>query len=355
MSGPVSTDDAPTTAAADVAVSVPEEHTLEIGAGRPAEVGGFGVVRLLPRRPRRTVGAWCFVDHLTPGDVSGTAGLDIGPHPHIGLQTVTWLVEGAVLHRDSLGSEQLIRPGQLNLMTAGAGVSHSEETSGVHTGWLHGVQLWIAQPSETRTGPPAFEHLKDLPVAGQRGWAATVLIGELAGATSPARCDTDLVGAELNLTKGRGIIPVDARFEHALVVLEGAVVVGGQGVEPGRLAYLGVGRDELVLEVPGAGSGPAHRRGALSRAADDVVELRGPYPRGDRGRPPRLVDRILQVRDGRLATAPDRHRGAALGEVTRGGVPVSALAVPTGRARRLPGGRPGDEGCRRATHGAWRI
>ncbi|MFZ4511938.1 MAG: pirin family protein, partial [Candidatus Nanopelagicales bacterium] len=125
---------------------------------KTAEVAGFRVRRALPRRGIRTVGAWCFADHMGPELVTETSGLDVGPHPHIGLQTVTWLMEGAVLHTDSLGSEQLIRPGQLNLMTAGRGIVHAEEsvrahsTSGSSTATMHGVQLWIAQPSATRDG-----------------------------------------------------------------------------------------------------------------------------------------------------------------------------------------------------------
>src|SRR6478609_96005 len=136
---------------------------IEITEGRLAEVGDFQVQRVLPYRARRTVGSWCFVDQMGPGAVTAEHGLDIGPHPHIGLQTVTWLLHGEVLHRDSLGSEQVIRPGQLNLMTAGRGVSHSEETRGVYDGVLHGVQLWVALPDATRHGAPAFEHHFELP------------------------------------------------------------------------------------------------------------------------------------------------------------------------------------------------
>lgn len=246
MSGPLSAEDA-----AGPSRPEPVAATVEVTAGREAEVGGFGVVRLLPRHPRRTVGAWCFADHMGPGRVSPGAGLDIGPHPHIGLQTVTWLVRGAVLHRDSLGSEQLIRPGQLNLMTAGHGVSHSEETDGVYRGELHGVQLWIAQPSATRDGPARFEHLAELPQVEDGGWSATVLIGGFAGADSPARRDSDHVGVELRLPGGAAVLPLHRSYEHALMVLDGAVAVAGQPLTPGRLAYLGVGREELAVESPG--------------------------------------------------------------------------------------------------------
>jgi redox-sensitive bicupin YhaK (pirin superfamily) len=253
MSGPVTTDDAAPAPGDDAPVAC----ELEVIEGRATSVGGFGVRRVLPRRPRRTVGPWCFVDHMGPGSVSDDGGLDIGPHPHIGLQTVTWLLEGAVLHRDSLGSEQVIRPGQLNLMTAGWGVSHAEETTGTYAGTLHGVQLWVAQPASTRDGAPAFEHHPELPAVELDGvgvGVATVLIGSLAGTSSPARRDTDHVGIDLDLRPGRAVVPLDRRFEHALVVLDGAVSVGGRTLEPGRLGYLGLDRDELALDVGAGGA-----------------------------------------------------------------------------------------------------
>jgi quercetin 2,3-dioxygenase len=112
---------------------------LEVTTAREAQVGSLGVRRLLPLRLRRSVGPWCFVDHYGPADVDGVAGMQVPPHPHIGLQTVTWLLAGDVLHRDSLGSEQMIRPGQLNLMTAGRGIAHAEESPAQHEPLLHGV------------------------------------------------------------------------------------------------------------------------------------------------------------------------------------------------------------------------
>jgi quercetin 2,3-dioxygenase len=184
---------------------------------------------------------------MGPELVTETRGLDIGPHPHTGLQTVTWLVAGEVLHRDSLGTEQVIRAGQLNLMTAGNGVTHSEEATGRYRGQLHGVQLWVAQPEATRHGAAAFEHHAELPQVELGGAVATVLVGSLAGATSPARRDTALVGVDAALTPGTAAWPLEPSFEHALVVLDGKVLVGEQVVAPGELAYLGRGREELVL------------------------------------------------------------------------------------------------------------
>jgi redox-sensitive bicupin YhaK (pirin superfamily) len=247
VSGPVSTDDA--LPIADGAH--PAAPEFEVTESRTARVGSFAVRRALPRRARRTVGAWCFVDHIGPGHVSERTGLDIGPHPHIGLQTVTWLLRGAVLHRDSLGSEQVIRPGELNLMTAGHGVSHSEETAGIYRGELHGVQLWVAQPSATRDGQPAFEHHGRLPQAELPGGVATVLVGTLFDAVSDARRDTDHLGVDLDLRAGRTVVPLDPNLEHALVALDGSVAVGTQHLEPGHLGYLGVGRDDLPVDADG--------------------------------------------------------------------------------------------------------
>ena len=197
------------------------------------EVGGFRVRRALPRRGMRTVGAWCFADHMGPELITETSGLDVGPHPHIGLQTVTWLMEGAVLHTDSLGSEQLIRPGQLNLMTAGHGIVHAEEsvraqsTSGSGTATMHGVQLWIAQPSESRDGASAFAQHADLPRFDVHHGTATVFIGEYAGAASAARTDTHLVGVEVDLQRGTSIWALRPDFEYAVYVVSGEIAIAG--------------------------------------------------------------------------------------------------------------------------------
>jgi quercetin 2,3-dioxygenase len=255
VSGPVTTQDA----LDQPDCGHPDRPEVELTASRDAEVGGIPVRRALPRRTRRTVGAWCFADHFGPVAVDpDDPGMEIGPHPHTGLHTVTWLVSGELLHHDSIGSEQLIRPGQLNLMTAGHGVAHAEETPAATaaTGVVqHGIQLWVAQPEGTRHGPAAFEHHAELPTAGLAGGRATVLVGELAGtdAASPASHDTPLVGAELVLV-GASTVPLDPGFEHALVVLEGALAVEGSTVAPGTLAYLGQGRDGIVLAPAGDGA-----------------------------------------------------------------------------------------------------
>lgn len=220
---------------------------VEVVVAHEARVGDIDVRRVLPRRSRRTIGAWCFVDLMGPVDVDVDRGIDVAPHPHTGLQTVTWLHAGEVLHRDSLGSEQVIVPGQLNLMTAGRGISHSEEHTGSFAGRLAGAQLWIAQPDATRDGLAAFAHHTDLPRLELEGADATVLVGSFGGATSSADVATPLVGVDLEVrtTTSMELVP---GFEHGVVAVSGAVRIDGTVIESGRLGWLGDGRDELTIE-----------------------------------------------------------------------------------------------------------
>jgi redox-sensitive bicupin YhaK (pirin superfamily) len=251
--GAVSSLEADPTVGADGGAGRPE--LLE---GAPVALGGprgMGVVRTLPNKQRRMVGAWCFLDAYGPHDLTGSAGMRVGPHPHIGLQTVSWLVAGEILHRDSLGSLAGIRPGQLNLMTAGRGISHSEETPVEHTPVLQGVQLWVALPDTDRTVAPAFDTHTDLPVLTDGGLRATVLMGTLAGATSPARAYTPLVGAEITLAAGTDTrLPLRADFEYAILALDGTATVDGTTLTPGPLLYAGTDRTAIRLA---AGQTPA--------------------------------------------------------------------------------------------------
>jgi quercetin 2,3-dioxygenase len=313
MSGPVRTEDVPAGGdtgadAGSAPVAVP---TLEVTPSREAQVGAVRVRRALPRRTRRTVGPWCFVDHMGPVAVTEERGVDIGPHPHMGLQTVTWLVAGEVLHRDGLGSEQLVAPGQLNLMTAGHGLAHAEEATGRYRGDMHGVQLWVAQPERTRHGPPAFEHHASLPQVVLGAGVATVLVGSLAGlagSRSPARHDTGQVGVDLALRAGETVVPLDPAYEHALVVLDGAVAVGGAGgtvVQPGNLAYLGEGRDELALSARAdtrvllIGGEPFEAPvlmwwNFVARSRDEIVAARGSWESRD-GRFPPVASALARI------------------------------------------------------------
>ena len=237
----------------EIAEAPVQDDDLEVTDAREARVGDMTVRRLLPLRLRRSVGAWCFVDHYGPMSVDGVAGMRVPPHPHIGLQTVTWLISGNVLHRDSLGSEQMIKPGQLNLMTAGRGIAHAEESPVAHDPELHGVQLWVALPDAHRQTAPAFEHHADLPGAGVGSLRITVFMGALAGAASPATTFSQIVGAELTAPEGLETgLPLAPEFEHVIFVVQGSAEVEGTRLEPGHLLYLPTGRDRVAI---GAGGG----------------------------------------------------------------------------------------------------
>jgi redox-sensitive bicupin YhaK (pirin superfamily) len=222
--------------------------TPTVSDSRVTDVGGLPVHRALPQRGRRTVGAWCFLDRFGPTDVTPQQTMKVGPHPHIGLHTVTWLLSGQVLHSDSLGNQQPIRPGQLNLMTSGRGIAHAEDGRGASQGLMDGVQLWVAQPEATRHDPPSFAHHADLPEVDLGQARATVLLGELAGARSPARTDWPLVGADI-AGSGQVDLPLEASFEHAVAVLHGGVRVADAVAAPDQLVYIGAGRDGIQLDL----------------------------------------------------------------------------------------------------------
>ena len=230
----------------------PEPPCLELLPAREASIGpGQGVLRALPRRARRMVGPWCFLDRFDASRLgrppAAPAVMDVPPHPHIGLQTVTWLFGGEVLHRDSLGSEQRIRAGELNLMSAGQGIAHSEESRGASAAGLAGLQLWTALPDAARNGAPRFDHHGELPRWTGDGVDAVVAMGRLGAAISPARVFSPLLGAELRFHGGAALIPLDPSFEHAIYVVAGGVKFEGAVIVPDVLAYLGAGRDGLEL------------------------------------------------------------------------------------------------------------
>lgn len=219
-----------------------EAHRAVIG-------DGFEIRRAVPNRHRRMIGAWCFLDHAGPVDYAPGQGLNIGPHPHIGLQTFTWMIEGEVLHRDSLGCEQLIHPGQVNLMTAGKGISHSEESPTGRAGRFHSTQLWIALPDAERHRGPDFHHYPDLPIIDRGGFRITVLAGACDGERSPAKVYTPIIGLDLTTRRrAQMTMPLDPSFEHAVLTLEGAPRLNGEVLEPGTLLYLGTGRASLEFE-----------------------------------------------------------------------------------------------------------
>ncbi|GGW22776.1 pirin family protein [Streptomyces xantholiticus] len=208
------------------------------------------VRRLLPNLGRRMVGAWAFVDHYGPDDIADEPGMQVPPHPHMGLQTVSWLHEGEVLHRDSTGALATIRPRELGIMTSGRAISHSEESPKPHGRFLHGAQLWVALPAEHRHIDPHFQHHTDLPRVTAPGLTATVVLGSLDGATSPGPTYTPIVGADLALAHGTEVrLPLDPDFEYAVLSMSGEAHVDGVPVLPGSMLYLGCGRSELPLRA----------------------------------------------------------------------------------------------------------
>lgn len=217
--------------------------------------GGMKVMRALPLRQHRMVGPWCFFDSYGPLSFTGRKAMDVAPHPHIGLQTVSWLFSGEVLHNDSLGFQGMARPRELNLMTAGRGIAHSEETPTPNSGRLHGLQLWVALPEAERRREPSFDHYKDLPVLEPGGGRAQVFMGDLADAHAATRTFSPMVGAELQTSaRGKLRLPLDPAWEHALVIVAGEVELEGTRLAPGALHYLGSHRGGLEL----TSKAPAH-------------------------------------------------------------------------------------------------
>ncbi|MEJ7137628.1 pirin family protein [Amphibiibacter pelophylacis] len=220
--------------------------TIQRYPSRESRIGEDTLIRrALPHRDRRLVGAWCFLDHAGPTVFASGKGLHVGAHPHIGLQTFTWMIEGEVMHRDSLGYEQVIRPGQVNLMTAGRGIAHSEDS--VRDGdALHAAQLWIALPQAHANCEPAFAHHANLPRWSQGGFDATLLVGTLGGQTAPAQVFSPLLGLDLTSTgAAHTSIELDTRFEHAAIVLRGAATLAGEALAPGDWLYFATGRTRL--------------------------------------------------------------------------------------------------------------
>ncbi|MET1065242.1 MAG: pirin family protein [Arthrobacter sp.] len=230
---------------------------MEVLPPRDVPLGGvraMTVRRTLPQKRRSLIGAWCFLDHYGPDLVPQSGGMNVSRHPHTGLATVSWLFTGRIAHRDSAGYEAIVRPGEVNLMVAGRGISH-QEFSTPETSILHGAQLWFALPEATRHMPPTFQHHAPEPVAGQ-GTELRVFLGSLAGSTSPVVTYTPpLLGAEATLHAGARLeLDLDPSFEHGILVDTGDVRLEGGVLPVDHLTYLPAGRSGLVLE---AGNTPA--------------------------------------------------------------------------------------------------
>ena len=232
-----------------VCPTTPPAGGVELLEPRAVPLGGpraMTVRRTLPQRQRSLIGAWCFADHYGPDDVGATGGMDVPPHPHTGLQTVTWLFTGEIEHRDSLGSHALVRPGAVNLMTGGLGIAHSE-VSTPGTTVLHGAQLWVALPEAHRNAPKDFQHHEPTPT---RVGSATVsvFLGSLAGQTSPVDTFTPLLGAEVTVDAGASVeLGLDASYEHGVLADSEGLTVNGAATPRSAMAYLPTGTSTLLL------------------------------------------------------------------------------------------------------------
>lgn len=226
-----------------------QEFIVEVLEPRKVPLGGpraMPVQRTLPQRARSLIGAWCFLDYFGPDDVAASGGMQVPRHPHTGLATVSWLFEGRIDHIDSAGNWALVRPGEVNLMSAGSGISHSEHSS-TDTTALHGVQLWYAFPEEHRFVAPHLDQYRPETIQGD-GWRAQVAIGSLLGSTSPVQTYSPLSAAEISLEPNTTLdIDVPADHEHGLLAVECTANFNGALIEQNHLGYLGTGVTTLQL------------------------------------------------------------------------------------------------------------
>ncbi|MFE6734783.1 pirin family protein [Microbacterium sp. NPDC057650] len=307
---------------------------VEVLEPREVPLGGpraMTVYRTLPQKQRSLVGAWCFLDHYGPDDVAVSGGMEVPRHPHTGLATVSWLFTGEIDHLDSGGNAAAVRPGELNLMIAGSGITHSE-ISTPETRTLHGVQLWYALPERTRFSQNHFDHYAPEPVS-MPGMTARVFIGSLLGSTSPVDTRTpDLLGAELVLEPGASVtLTVRTDFEHALLAETGGFEVNGTAVAHRELGYVPTGADTMHVTAGADGARIILLGGVplgeqivmwwnfVGRSHDEIVEFRRRY-QAELGFEP--------------ADAADAGKPALFGEFPPGQrAPLPAPPMPTIRLR----------------------
>ena len=289
---------------------------------RVRDLGEMTVRRALPSRGRRMVGPFIFLDEMGPAEFGPDEGIDVRPHPHIGLATVTYLFEGRITHRDSLGTTQDITPGAVNWMTAGRGITHSERAPDDLRGErkrLSGLQTWLALPTAEEERAPSFEHIPEdaLPTLDDRGVAATVIVGHAYGARSPAPVFTDTLYVHADLAPGAVLPLPDDHEDRALYIVSGSIEQGGQTHEPGRLLVFGDGPAQIaggpqgarVMLVGGAvADGPRHVWWNFVASSKEKIDAaREEWARGDWGRgrfdlPPNDRDEHIPLPDGEPGT-----------------------------------------------------
>jgi len=293
---------------------------VEIMTPREVPLGGpraMTVRRTLPQRERSLIGAWCFLDHYGPDPVVESGGMSVAPHPHTGLQTVSWLFEGEIEHRDSAGHHAMVLPGEVNLMTAGRGISHSEVSTAATTS-LHGAQLWVALPDASRDTDPGFEHYAPPELAGV-GWRGRVFLGTLLGQTSPVSTYSPLLGAELVLDPGVVVpLEVDPSFEHGVLVDLGSVIVDGVTAKQSDLAYIPPGDGTIALTAGDEGARVLVLGGTpfgesivmwwnfVGRSHDEVVAFRDEW-QAQITRDGEVIEDSSDVADGRYGVVAGDH------------------------------------------------
>ena len=284
----------PTVAAEECVALGAATRALESFPGRDVNLGALHVNRVLPIREKRMVGPWCFLDRFGPLTFADDTPMNVAPHPHIGLQTVTWLFDGEVLHDDSLGSEAVARPGGVNVMTSGAGIAHAEQTPRANSGRLDGAQLWVALPEASRHVAPSFAGIDRVPVVEQHAGVVQIFSGSLAGKRSPAPHFTDLVGADVRVHPKHDLeIGVDRGFEHGVLLVDGDCAIDGESLEPRRLYYLGTRRDSVSFSSERGGrllfvGGPPFPETILmwwnfvARTPEEIADARADWEAGRR-------------------------------------------------------------------------
>jgi len=236
-------------AEAEVCESAPQSKSIEALPDRTVRLGSLDVHRVLPVRGRRLIGPFCFFDRFGPLRFETQKPMDVAPHPHIGLQTVTWLFSGEVVHNDSLGSECLVRPGQLSLMTAGRGIAHTEETPLDNSGHLDGVQLWVALPEPSRAISPIYQCTAGQPVVEHAGVTATTILGEYEGTASSGKLFNPGICVDLAIHPGATAeLPLQRQFEYGVLLASGDAMTCGTHLQLNTLYYLGAGRDSISIQ-----------------------------------------------------------------------------------------------------------
>lgn len=283
------------TVAAETCVALgAADARVEAYPNRELSLGSLAISRALPVKDRRLVGPWCFLDRFGPLTFGDAKPMDVAPHPHIGLQTVTWLLQGEVVHDDSLGYQSILRPGGVNVMTSGGGISHAEQTPHDNTGRLNGVQLWVALPDVHRRMPASFEQVKEVPTIALVGGRALVFAGTLQGETSPAAHFSELLGADVQVHPGGVLtLQLDPAFEHALLVLSGDAALDGQPLDSRVLYYTGTTRSDAQFSSRHGArllliGGPPFPEKVLmwwnfvARTQDEIAQARADWEEGQR-------------------------------------------------------------------------